>query len=27
VRVLGGYHGGVPTELDAFHVFVATAAE
>ncbi len=25
VRVLGGYHGGAPTELDAFHVFVATA--
>ncbi len=25
VSVLGGYHGGAPTELDAFHVFVATA--
>lgn len=25
VRVLGGYHGGPPAELDAFHVFVATA--
>jgi SAM-dependent methyltransferase len=25
VRVLGGYHGGAPTELDAFHVFIATA--
>ncbi len=25
VRVLGGYHGGPPTEQDAFHVFVATA--
>lgn len=25
VRVLGGYHGGAPTELDGFHVFVATA--
>lgn len=24
VRVLGGYHGGAPTELDGFHVFVAT---
>jgi hypothetical protein len=24
VRVLGGYHGGAPTELDEFHVFVAT---
>jgi SAM-dependent methyltransferase len=24
-RVLGGYHGGAPTELDGFHVFVATA--
>ena len=24
IRVLGGYHGGVPTELDSFHVFVAT---
>lgn len=24
VRVLGGYHGGAPTELDRFHVFVAT---
>jgi SAM-dependent methyltransferase len=27
VRVLGGYHGGPPTELDGFHVFVATAAQ
>jgi SAM-dependent methyltransferase len=26
VRVLGGYHGGEPTELDRFQVFVATAA-
>ena len=26
VRVLGGYHGGAPTELDGFHVFVGTAA-
>ncbi len=26
VRVLGGYHGGPPTQLDAFHVFVATVA-
>jgi SAM-dependent methyltransferase len=26
VRVQGGYHGGVPTELDAFHVFIATAS-
>ena len=26
VRVLGGYHGGPPTELDEFHVFVATVA-
>ena len=25
VRVLGSYHGGAPTELDGFHVFVATA--
>lgn len=25
VRVLGGYHGGPPAELDEFHVFVATA--
>ncbi len=25
VRVLGGYHGGAPTDLDGFHVFVATA--
>lgn len=25
VRVLGGYHGGAPAELDGFHVFVATA--
>ena len=25
VRVLGGYHGGEPTQLDAFHVFTATA--
>jgi SAM-dependent methyltransferase len=25
VRVLGGYHGGAPTEHDKFHVFVATA--
>ncbi|MFZ1490055.1 MAG: class I SAM-dependent methyltransferase [Ilumatobacteraceae bacterium] len=25
VRVLGGYHGGAPTALDRFHVFVATA--
>ncbi len=24
VRVLGGYHGGAPTELDGFHVFIAT---
>ena len=24
VRVLGGYHGGAPTALDGFHVFVAT---
>jgi SAM-dependent methyltransferase len=24
VHVLGGYHGGAPTELDGFHVFVAT---
>lgn len=24
VRVLGGYHGGAPAELDEFHVFVAT---
>ena len=24
VRVLGGYHGGAPTELDAFQVFVAS---
>ena len=24
VRVLGGYHGGAPAELDRFHVFVAT---
>ena len=24
VRVLGGYHGGTPTELDGFHVFIAT---
>ena len=24
VRVLGGYHGDKPTELDRFHVFVAT---
>ena len=24
VRVLGGYHGSAPTELDGFHVFVAT---
>ena len=26
VRVLGGYHGGAPAELDGFHVFVATAS-
>lgn len=25
VHVLGGYHGGAPSELDGFHVFVATA--
>ena len=25
VRVLGGYHGGAPTGLDGFHVFVAIA--
>ena len=25
VRVLGGYHGGAPTDQDGFHVFVATA--
>ena len=25
VRVLGGYHGGAPAELDGIHVFVATA--
>jgi hypothetical protein len=25
VHVLGGYHGGAPTELDGFPVFVATA--
>lgn len=24
VRVLGGYHGGAPTELYGFHVFIAT---
>ena len=24
VRVLGGYHGGAPTETDTFHVFIAT---
>ena len=24
VRVLGDYHGGAPTELDGFHVFIAT---
>ena len=24
VSVLGGYHDGAPTELDRFHVFVAT---
>lgn len=24
VRVQGGYHGGAPTDLDGFHVFVAT---
>ena len=27
VCVLGGYHGGAPTELDGFHVFVATAQD
>lgn len=27
VHVLGGYHGGPPTELDTYHVFVATAPE
>ncbi len=26
VRVLGGYHGGAPTDLDRFHVFIATVA-
>jgi len=26
VHVLGGYHDGPPTELDGFHVFVATVA-
>ena len=25
VRVLGGYHGGAPAQLDSFHVFVATS--
>ena len=25
VRVLGGCHGGPPTDLDEFHVFVASA--
>ena len=24
VSVVGGYHGGTPTQLDAFHVFIAT---
>ena len=24
IRVLGGYHGGPPTKLDGFHVFIAT---
>jgi SAM-dependent methyltransferase len=27
VQVLGGYHGGAPTDLDGFHVFVATVNE
>ncbi len=26
-RVLGGYHGGAPTELDEFHVFVTAVPE
>lgn len=26
VQVVGGYHGGPPTELDGFHVFVARAS-
>jgi SAM-dependent methyltransferase len=27
VRVLGGYHGGTPTELDEFHVFAASVPD